>query len=261
MTGRLVQIWRYPLKSIGRERLDRVRLNRGEKLAWDRHWAIIHGDAEDRVEEPGHLAGWLPKSSFLRGAACAELQAISGGMENGTLVLSHPRAGEISVDPASDADEARLIAWLRPLWPAEQPAPAQLVSCDDALTDSPKPYISINSLDSLHAVESLVGKRLGTERWRGNLWIEGFAPFSERDWIGREIQIGPARLIIRTAIGRCAATSADTATGMADLDMVRTLTDAYGQASFGVYAEVISGGEVAELNEVIPGEAPSETTT
>ena len=42
--------------------------------------------------------------------------------------------------------------------------------------------------------------------------------------------------------------------------MVRTLTDAYGHANFGVYAEVIDGAEIAELNEVALTDTPAEVT-
>nr|WP_255435701.1 MOSC domain-containing protein [Paracoccus sp. S1E-3] len=258
------QIWRYPLKSIGRERLDRVCLTKGEKLPFDRHWAVLHEATLQRLAaelgDGDRIAGWMPKSAFLRGAAGPGLQGISGGISNGSLALSHPDQGEITVDPRHPQDRDRLIAWLRPIWPADKAPPARLVSAPEALTDTRKPFVSINSLDSLHAIETLLGQRLGLERWRGNLWVEGFDAFAEADWIGRTIRIGEALLIVREAIGRCAATSVDTQTGQPDTDMVRALTDAYGHANFGVYAEVIHGAEIAELNEVFLTDTPAEVT-
>lgn len=264
MTGRLEQIWRYPLKSIGRERLDRVRLTKGEKLPFDRHWAVLHETTLEKLAadlgDSDEIAGWMPKSAFLRGAAGPGLQGISGGIQDGKLNLHHPDQGDITVDPCHPQDRDRLIDWLRPIWPTDKAAPARLISAPEALTDTRKPFVSINSLDSLHAVETLLGQRLGTERWRGNLWIEGCEAFAEQDWIGRTLRIGDALLIIREAIGRCAATSVDTQTGRPDTDMVRTLTDAYGHANFGVYAEVIDCAEIAELNEVALTDTPAEVT-
>ncbi len=255
---RLAQIWRYPVKSIGRERLSRARLDKGGKLPFDRHWAVLHEGSAKRLSDADTLEDWLPKAAFLRGAAGPELQAIEGRLDGDKLVFSHPKQGEITVIPGDEATCARFIDWLRPLWPAEKPAPLQLVRSTTPLTDTKQPFVSINSLDSLAALEAHVGQRLGVERWRGNLWIEGFAPFAELDWIGRTIRIGAATLVIREAIGRCAATSADTQTGRPDTDMVRTLTEAYGRADFGVYAEVVEGADIAELNEVILTDTPPE---
>ena len=46
-------------------------------------------------------------------------------------------------------------------------------------------------------------------------------------------------------IARCDATSADTRTGARDLDMVATLERLYGHHDFGIFAEVVTGGEIA----------------
>ncbi|TKW66975.1 MAG: MOSC domain-containing protein [Paracoccus denitrificans] len=253
---RLAQIWRYPVKSIGRERITRARLDKGGKLPFDRHWAVLHEGAADRVTDGDTLDGWLPKAAFLRGAAGPELQAISGGLDGETLVFSHPEHGSISVGPGHEPDCANLIEWLRPLWPQDKPPPSQLVRSTEPLTDTRKPFVSINSLDSLAALEAHVGQRIGVERWRGNLWIEGAEPFSEMDWIDREFTIGAVRLIGRKPIGRCSATSVDTQTGTPDFDMIQTLTEYRGHSTFGIYAEVLEGGEIAEMDEVTLSPAP-----
>lgn len=112
------------------------------------------------------------------------------------------------------------------------------------------PWVSILSLNSLAALEARVGQPLGINRWRGNLWIEGCPPFAERDLIGQIIRIGGVELRVTDRIGRCDATSADTGTGQRDLDMVETLGRLYGRTDFGIYAEVITGGEIAIADEV-----------
>ncbi|MFV0293309.1 MAG: MOSC domain-containing protein [Paracoccus sp. (in: a-proteobacteria)] len=255
---RLAQIWRYPLKSVGRERLSRAHLITGGKLPFDRHWAILHEGSLKRLDKAGEPPQWLPKVAFLRGAAAPGLQAVSGGLDNGRLVLRHPEQGDIAVDPGNTEDTDRLIGWLRPLWPDDKPVPVKLIAGQEPLTDTRKPFISINSLDSLRVLEAHAGQRLGVERWRGNLWIEGAEPFTELDWIGREISIGAIRMIVREAIGRCSATAVDVDTGQPDLDMVRTLTEAYGHSHFGVYAEVLEGGDITEMDTVIPDDQPLE---
>ena len=83
------------------------------------------------------------------------------------------------------------------------------------------------------------------ERFRGNLWLEGLAPFAEFDLVGREIRVGGAVLRVREPITRCKATTVDPATGVRDADTLGALEAGWGHQDFGVYAEVVEGGRVA----------------
>lgn len=246
MTARLAHIRRHPVKSVGGEGLDRVRLAPARRLPGDREWAVLteagerHARASETAGEPDR---WLPKSCFLRGVASAPLQAVSGGWRDGRLTLRHPDLPDLSIDPETEAQ--RLIAWLAPLWPADGPAPTRLVRGAAIWTDQKWPWISILSLDSLADLERRTGKALGIARWRGNLWIEGLPAFAERGLVGQVIRIGGVELRITAQIGRCEATSASTETGARDIDMLANLERHYGHTDFGVFAEVVSGGDIA----------------
>lgn len=243
MTARLAAIGRFPVKSIGGETLERVTLTAGETLPGDRAFGVLHEGAR-RYLEDDELRVWLPKAAFLRGAASAPLQAIRGGWTAaGRLRLTHPDRPDIEVD--ADADDAPLLAWLAPLWPADKAPPARLVSAPQALTDSKLPFVSLLSLSSLADLEARLGRRFGTERWRANLWVEGWPPHAEHDMRLMPIRIGPALVRVRERIGRCAATSADTATGDIDIDMPAALQAEFDHQDFGVYVEVVEGGEIA----------------
>lgn len=251
MIAQLAHIRRYPIKSIGGQGLDRVTLKPARRLPGDREWAVLTEAGERNAtasETGGEPDRWLPKSCFLRGVAAPLLQAISGGWQNGRIALRHPARSDLTFDPETEG--ARLVDWLRPLWPADAPAPTRLVRGAAIWTDVKWPWVSILSLNSLAALEARVGQPLGINRWRGNLWIEGCPPFAERDLIGQIIRIGGVELRVTDRIGRCDATSADTGTGQRDLDMVETLGRLYGHTDFGIYAEVITGGEIAIADEV-----------
>ena len=73
---------------------------------------------------------------------------------------------------------------------------------------------------------------------------------AEHDLVGQEITLGEARLRIEARIDRCRATGANPATGLQDADTMAALENAYGHTDFGVYARVISGGNVALGHEV-----------
>ncbi len=252
MTATLARIHRHPIKAIGYESLPGITLHAAQRIPGDREWAVLT-EAGERLALASQTEGqpdrWLPKSCFLRGVTSAALQAVSGGWQGNRLILSHPDQDDLTLDPQTES--ARLIEWLRPLWPADAPAPTRLVRGAGIWTDTKWPWISILSLSSLHELESRVWHSLGIERWRGNLWIDGWAPFAERDLPGRVIRIGQVELRVTDKIERCDATSADTDSGLKDIDMPETLDNLFGHTDFGIYAEVIDGGPNAIGDEIV----------
>ena len=251
MTAHLALIRRHPIKSVGGEGLEQVTLQPGSRLPGDREWAILTEAGERHAlasQTQGQPDRWLPKSCFLRGVAAHALQAVTGGWQGDRLVLEHPTRGRITLDPAHDG--ARLIDWLRPLWPADAPRPTRLVRGAGIWTDQRGPLVSVLSLSSLADLEARTGASLGTHRWRGNLWIAGWPAWAEREMIGHEIRIGAATLRIAEPVGRCDATSADTTTGLRDRDMLATLSGLYGHTDFGVFAEVVTGGTIRLQDQV-----------
>lgn len=247
MNGRVARIRRHPIKSVGGEDLGRVRLGAARVLPGDREWAIL---TEAGAQHAGTApTRWLPKGCFLRGAAAPGLQAVQGGWAgDGRLRLRHPDLPTLEIDPETEG--AALIDWLRPLWPAQRPAPVRLVRAPTAWTDASRPWISILSLDSLRDLAGRLGFDPGIARWRANLWVEGWAPHAENDLIGRILSLGEVELRVTEAIGRCPATSADPATGRIDIDMPEALNAQFGHSDFGIYAEVVTGGEIALQDEI-----------
>ena len=240
---RLAHICRHPIKSAGFEELARVALKPGRTLPFDRAWAVAHAGA-DFGDAP---ARWEPKLKFLRGWAEGALMAIRSQFDDATQTvrLSHPARPDLTARLPDEG--AAVVDWLRPLWPARRPAPVRLVARADggALTDVPDPWVSILSLTSNRILGQRLGQELSIHRWRGNLWLEGLAPWEEFDLIGREIEIGAVRLKVRERITRCRATCANPETGRLDADTLGVLEEGYGHQDFGVYAEVIAGGPVA----------------
>jgi len=246
----LARIVRHPVKSIGYEELPEVSLAAGAPLPMDRVWAVAHAAAGFG----GDPDGWVPKLNFVRGVAGPALMAVRAATdaETGRLRLTHPDRPALDIDPDTPADAARLLDWLRPLWPDNRPAPARLVRAPgSALADNPEPWVAVLSLASLRDLSARMGLDLSIHRWRGNLWLEGLAPWSEFDLVGREISVGPARLRIEAAITRCEATGANPETGRRDADTLGALEGAFGHRDFGVFARVVGGGTVRRGDPVI----------
>jgi uncharacterized protein YcbX len=234
----LTRICRHPIKAHGREDLASVLLSAGACLPDDRRWAVAHEAAKLST-------GWNPCSNFHRGAKAPALMAITAELRDDSVTLRHPDLPDLTFRPDETADLQHFLVWVARLSPADRAQPAQIISADRGMTDSDFPSISILCTASLDALGEKLGQPLSADRFRGNLWLAGTAPFAEFDWIGRDIQIGSAVLTVRERITRCRATMVNPETGQIDADTLGTLESAYGHKDFGVYAIVKQSGMIA----------------
>lgn len=239
MTGAVISLWRHPIKSHGREAIDRVDLSAGRTMPGDRIWAVAH----DRSKADGRA--WAPCVNFSRVSKVAELMAITARLDDATglVTLSHPKLTDLTFDP--DRDLAAFLTWIDPLMPKNRAASARILRVPDrGMTDSDFPSVTLCNAASHRAVEQALERELSIHRWRGNIWFDGEDPWTEFDWIDRDVQIGGAILRIRERTDRCAATTANPDTGQRDADTLGAL-NTWGHQDFSVRAEVIRGGPVA----------------
>jgi uncharacterized protein YcbX len=239
VTARLAHIVRHPLKAIGREELEAVALTPDAWMPFDRLWAVAH----DKAKLDG---GWGAKANFLRGVTEPALMAVTARLDAAgeCLTLDHPEAGRIVIRPDDPQETPILLDWLARLWPEDLPTPKGIYRAAEAhLTDVPDPWVSINNHATLRAVSQRAGQFLSMHRWRGNLWIEGLAPWEEFDLMGATLRIGEATLEVRERITRCKATMANPETGRRDVDTLAALRT-WDHQDFGVYAAVTGGGTI-----------------
>ena len=243
MTAHLAHIVRHPIKSIGYEDIGRASLEQGRVLPFDRVWAVSHAGAKF----DGQLDAWAKKMNFVRGVAAPQLMAVqTRTQEDGTVELTHPDLCHLHIDPDRAEDQVRLIEWLGPLWPEGRPAPRAVERVQNvALTDMAEPYVSILSLSSLAELRAAIGADVSRHRFRGNLWVDGWPAWAERDLIGRRLHIGATILEVAMPITRCRATCANPETGTEDIETLALLAGLHGDWQFGVYATVVQGGEIA----------------
>lgn len=244
-TAHVAQIWRHPIKSLGAERVGKVALSAGRTMPFDRVWALAHEKTRFDFDAPG----WAPCQSFLRGSIAPLFGAVTARVDEaaGTLTLSHPQLADISIDPDDAADSKRFLGWVAPICPQGVPGPLGIARVPGrGMTDTDYASVSVKSLASLRALGEHMGVALDPRRFRGNIWLDGLAPWVEFDWVGREITVGCARLKVVERVVRCNATKNNPATGIRDADTLGALEAHFGHKEFGVYCEVIEGGPVAD---------------
>lgn len=252
MTAHLVQILRHPIKSIGLEEIASASLSEGGALPFDREWAVLTEASKIGRTAEGMAAGWGKKINFVIGRSAPPLMQITAReTDPGRWMFEHPEVRHLEIDPARLEDQVKLIEWLRPLWPADAPAPTAVVRAPgQPLCDEPYACVSLIGTASLADLEARTGMALSRRRFRANLWVEGWAPFAEFDLIGKRLRIGTAEFEVKERVGRCRATDTDPETGARDIDMLKTLERLYGHTDLGIFLTVTAPGEIARGDSV-----------
>jgi uncharacterized protein YcbX len=252
--GRIDALYRYPVKGLSPERLDRAALQAGAYFPGDRLFAIENGPAGFDPNAPQHQ----PKIKFLmlmRDERLAKLR--TRYTEAGsTLTIAQDGNTVLRADLSTGDGRRAVQAFFESFMPDALRGPPKVLEAPAGFrfTDSRSGYVSIINLASLAAVEKLVGAPVHPTRFRANVYVSGWPAWHEADLVGQEIKVGPSiRLKVTKRIPRCAATEVDPETGARDLPIPRALRDTFGHVDCGIYVEVIEGGPIAVGDEVDAG--------
>lgn len=247
-------LYRYPIKSTAREKLERVRVGH-EGLEGDRRYMLAK-----------------PDGTFLTARRHPQLQRISARPVAGGLDITHPSLGgivaredEFEAAPFatkvwSDAFEARtttaaLDAWfseaagepVRLLWLGER-SPRYSESIDRRLSFADSYPVLLISEGSLHDLNTRTPGPQRMAQFRPNLVIAGTEPYAEDGW--RRVRIGSLEFAVEAACGRCAMITVDPTTTefIPNREPLRTLSGyrrgAKGKILFGQYLVPQRDGEL-----------------
>lgn len=202
---RVAELWRYPVKSMGGERLDRARLT-------------LDGIAGDRVV---HVADARGATVTARTAPRLLRHKSALGADGEPRVDGHLWTAPAVVQAVRDAagDDARLV---RQNGPERFDVLPVLVATDGAI-----------------AALGIDGRRL-----RPNIVVSGVAGLGERQWPGRRLQIGQALIELVKLRGRCVMTTYDPDTQAQDLSVLRRIAQELG-GRMALDASVLQGGTIA----------------
>jgi hypothetical protein len=244
-------IYRYPVKGLSPEPLERATLIPLNCIPHDRRFALAHAATRIDPLRPE----WLHKSHFFMLMRDEKLAQLRTRFDEESGAFSIERDGRTLVraritDAAGRAEiDAFFVDFLKEL----PGGPPRLVEAPGhTFADAKqKPgasgykYISFINLASIAALEKVVGAPVDPLRFRANVYFSGAPAWSEGSWAGADVAAGSARLRVVSPITRCAATTVNPATAERDLNIPAILQREFGHNCMGVYGEVIEAGEIA----------------
>jgi uncharacterized protein YcbX len=222
--GRVVGLWRYPVKSMAGEPLPETEVS-WHGFAGDRRWAFIRDGVTQSgfpwltLRERGDMSRYLP--SF----------ADPARPDQSPVLVRTPLGATYDVMDAALAAE---------LYPQGTWVIKQNLGIFDTFP------LSIITTQSIAELGGLVGARLEVQRFRPNILIEAAdpAPFVEDGWVGCVLRAGGLKLRVDKRDGRCAVITLDPLTGERNPVILRTVAQDRG-GCLGVYGSTVQPGRVA----------------
>lgn len=222
--GRVVGLWRYPVKSMGAEALPEVDVG-WHGLAGDRRWAFIRrGVARSgfpwlTLRERKDLNHYRP--SFVEPARPDKSSTVVGTPSGALFDVADPAlAAELY------SNEVRVIRQDRGIF--------------DAFP------LSVITTQTIGRLGEMVGARLDVQRFRPNILVEaaGEMPFAEDRWVGSVLRIGGMRMRVDKRDGRCVVITIDPVTTERNPAILRAVAGDR-QGCLGVYGTTVEPGRVA----------------
>jgi uncharacterized protein YcbX len=241
----VAHIYRYPVKGLSGEPLDRIELSIRQGLRGDRRFALARAGTRFEAGEPH----WLPKTSFLTLMQDERLAALTTSYceADGTLTVCRDGRQVVRAKITTPVGRGVVEEFFSAYRHEEISGRPKLVMAPEGemFSDHSEPLVSLINLASVQDLERVVGETIDPLRFRANIYIYGAAPCSEREWPGAEVAIGSARLVVTENIRRCSATNVHPERGVRDMNIPMALQQGFGHTECGVYAQVISAGAVA----------------
>jgi uncharacterized protein YcbX len=250
----IAAIYRYPVKGLSAEPLPQVKLAAAQTLPADRRYAIENGPSGFDPADPK----WMSKAYFLMLQRDEWLAGLHTRFDDAshTLTIREGDREAARGDLETASGRAVIEQFLSTRFAGRlKGSPKILSGGGHSFSDVAKKVVSIINLNTLEAIEHLLGQPVHPLRFRANLYVRGWPAWQEFELLGKKLAIGDARLKVVKRITRCAAINVDPDTAARDLNILHALMRRLEHGDCGVYAEVTAGGNVAE-GDTITTEAP-----
>ena len=216
-------LFRYPVKSMGSESLERIDVG-FHGFVGDRRWAFVRGGMERSgfpwltIRERPEMWQYQPRFEQ------------PDTPDTSTTIVRTPSGDDFDVvDPALASElghDSRVIK--------------QSVGVFDTFP------LSLITTRTISSIASIVGAELAERRFRPNLLIEATngADFPEDEWIGSVLQIGAMTMRVDKRDKRCVTINVDPVSSQRDARVLRAVAQER-QGCLGVYGSTVTPGTVS----------------
>jgi len=244
-SGTIASLYRYPIKGMTGELLERVELQAGGTMPFDRAYAIENGPGRFDPEKPRHL----PKITFLMLMRDERLATLTAQFDDTSETLTILRAGrqvargQLTSKLGRSMIEQFIAAYMKD----SLRGPPRIVSAPGhSFSDVAVKCLHIVNLASVADLERAAGRALDPLRFRANVYLSGLPAWEEFNWLDKDLELGSVRVSVLDRTTRCEATNVDPGTAQRDTAIPALLQRHFGHTDFGIYAKITQGGVAAK---------------
>ena len=242
--GQVEAIFRYPVKSMGAERLESANLG----------WHGLEGDRRLALRRLGDRSGfpWLTATKLPELILFTPLRRENGDREDPPTHVRTPDGKEM---PVFGEDLAAAIG-------GRYGSPVEMMQMRHGVFDDAS--VSVIASDTVREIGRLAGRTLDVRRFRPNIVVKLLraAPFQEDEWVGGVLSFGEgddAPAITATMRDlRCAMVNLDPDSARPAPEVMKAIVGA-NQNNAGIYGTVTRAGRLA-VGQTIFFRAASEET-
>jgi uncharacterized protein YcbX len=245
----IVSLYRYPVKGLSGERLKSVLLEPDATFPMDRAFAIENGPSGFDPVAPS----WQPKIKFLclmRNAKLAALETTYNDA-SGTLTVIKDGVPMVEGSLKTEAGRAAVEYFFQEFMAREARGTVKVLEAPGhSFSDVAAKVAHIVNLETVEDLGNTINRELHPLRFRANIYLTGWKPWSEFDLIGKTIRAGGVEMKITKRVVRCAATEVNPETAERDLDVPEAIWRKTGESDLGVYARIVTPGKIAAGDKV-----------
>ena len=105
--------------------------------------------------------------------------------------------------------------------------------------------VSLLNLKSIEDFQKKINQKIESQRFRGNIIVEGIQAWEERNWIGKIIKINDISFRVEKNIPRCVAINLKPNTDDNGLNLLQSLKKNYNHFDMGIYLTALDNGNIS----------------
>ena len=252
------QLFTHPVKGLTPQALLQVDLKVGYGVVGDRAFALMYESATD-PETADPIVPWTKKKNLAMQCDRPELAALACKYDpaTGVLTVSQNNGEVLAADTNASDGRAQISRFFSDYLSAVPSGQSEmyakhhrlrLVGSGNGTTRYPdrEPiHLSLVSAATLEDLSQVAGQPIDARRFRPNIVVEGVSAWEEFNWVGREFNIGTARILITDRLTRCPNIDVHPDKGELDIPLFSLIQKTFKHKDTGVVAKVITDGKIA----------------